>query len=160
MNRNLLGRGLLILAVFVVAVVLAYPPKEKINLGLDLQGGMHLALQVHTEDAVRAEVDSDIDRLLATAKDKGWTGVSARRIGDASFEVTGTSEANRDAVTKYLADSFRTYSTVRGASGLVYKMDDKTIAENERLAVHQAVETVRNRVDQFGVAEPVIQEAA
>ncbi|HEY8021223.1 MAG TPA: protein translocase subunit SecD [Thermoanaerobaculia bacterium] len=160
MNRNLLGRGLVIAASIIVAIVLAYPPKNKINLGLDLQGGMHLVLQVHTEDAVRAEVDSDVDRLLATAKDKGWTGVSSRRVGDSSFEVTGATEANRDAVTKYVADSFRNYSLARGAGGLVYKMDDKSVNENERLAVRQAVETIRNRVDQFGVSEPVIQEAS
>jgi preprotein translocase subunit SecD len=160
MNRKLLGRGLVILASVVVAVILAYPPKEKINLGLDLQGGMHLVLQVHTEDAVRAEVDSDIDRLLATAKDKGWTGLAAHRIGDASFQIDGATDANRDAVTQYVATNFRTYSRPRGAGGLVYAMDDKSVKENERLAVRQAVETIRNRIDAFGVSEPVIQEAS
>ncbi len=160
MNRKLLGRGLVILASVVVAVILAYPPKEKINLGLDLQGGMHLVLQVHTEDAVRAEVDSDIDRLLATAKDKGWTGLAAHRIGDASFQIDGATDADRDAVTQYVATNFRTYSRPRGAGGLVYAMDDKSVKENERLAVRQAVETIRNRVDAFGVSEPVIQEAS
>ncbi len=160
MNRKLLGRGLVILASVVVAVILAYPPKEKINLGLDLQGGMHLVLQVHTEDAVRAEVDSDIDRLLATAKDKSWTGVTARRVGDQSFQVDGASDSNRDAVTQYISTSFRNYSRPRGASGLVYRMDDKSVADSQRLAVRQAVETIRNRVDAFGVAEPVIQEAS
>jgi preprotein translocase subunit SecD len=161
MNRKLLGRGLVILASIVLAVVLAYPPKEKINLGLDLQGGMHLVLQVHTEDAVRAEVDSDVDRFLANAKDKGWTGVTARRVGDSSFVVEGTSEGNRDAVTQFLATSFgRDYDRAKGATGLVYQMKARTVQENERLAVQQAVETIRNRVDAFGVAEPVIQEAS
>src|SRR5689334_24679776 len=64
MNRNLLWRGLLILAVAAICVVLAYPLDKKINLGLDLQGGMHLVLQVHTEDALRAETDGDLGLLL------------------------------------------------------------------------------------------------
>jgi len=159
MNRNLLGRGLVILASILVAVILAYPPKEKINLGLDLQGGMHLVLQVHTEDAVRAEVDSDVDRLLATAKEKGWTGLTARRVGDAAFEVAGATEADRDAVTKVLTDSFRDYSLARGGN-LRYEMKPDVVNRNRQLAVKQAVETIRNRVDAFGVAEPVIQEGS
>ena len=71
MNRNLLWRGLLILAVAAICVVLAYPPKDKINLGLDLQGGMHLVLQVHTEDALRADTDADMARLIDLGKEKG-----------------------------------------------------------------------------------------
>jgi len=69
MKRNLLWRGLVILASIVISVLLAYPPRQKINLGLDLRGGMHLVLQVHTEDALRAQTDSDMERLLQQAKD-------------------------------------------------------------------------------------------
>src|SRR6476659_4203969 len=99
MNRKLLGRGLVILASIVVAIVLAYPPKEKINLGLDLQGGMHLMLQVHTEDALRAEVESEMDRLLRQAQEQKITGLTARRVSDVAFEVAGVTEASRDQVT-------------------------------------------------------------
>src|SRR5436305_12837187 len=98
MKRKLLGRGLLILAVVLSAIALAYPPKNKINLGLDLQGGMHLVLQVHTVDALRATVDNDVDRLTRLAADKGFAGVAAHRVGDTGFEATGASEANRDPV--------------------------------------------------------------
>src|SRR5215831_18111978 len=100
MKRKLLGRGILILAVVLAAVALAYPPKDKISLGLDLQGGMHLVLQVHTKDALRSTVDNDIERLPRLAQDKNLTGINARRIGDSAFEVTGVTEANRDQVTK------------------------------------------------------------
>ena len=81
MNRNLLWRGMLILAVAVVCVALAYPPKKKINLGLDLQGGMHLVLQVHTEDALRAETDSDMARLIDPARTRAPR-PQGRRTGD------------------------------------------------------------------------------
>src|SRR3954453_1886718 len=103
MNRNLLWRGILILAVAIGAVALAYPLNKKINLGLDLQGGMHLVLQVHTEDALRAETESDMQRLVDLAKGEGVPGLTARRVGDASFEVTGASLDNRGKL-RSLAD--------------------------------------------------------
>jgi preprotein translocase subunit SecD len=160
MKRKLLGRGLLILAVVLGAIALAYPPKQKINLGLDLQGGMHLVLQVHTVDALRATVDNDVDRLTRLAQDKSLAGLSAHRVGDTAFEVTGFTDANRDQVVKLVEDSFREYSRRKGAPGLVFDMSAKAIADNERLAVTQAKTTIDNRVNQFGVTEPVIQEAS
>ena len=98
MNRNLLWRGILILAVAIGAVALAYPLNKKINLGLDLQGGMHLVLQVHTEDALRAETDSDMSRLLNQTKDAKMTGLQGHRISDTSFEIAGVGPDSRDAV--------------------------------------------------------------
>ncbi|HSM14370.1 MAG TPA: protein translocase subunit SecD, partial [Thermoanaerobaculia bacterium] len=59
MNKRLLWRGVLIAALAALAAWSAWPPGEKINLGLDLQGGIHLVLQVQTQDAVRAEADKD-----------------------------------------------------------------------------------------------------
>ncbi len=98
MKRNLLWRGLLILASILLAVALMYPPEKKINLGLDLQGGMHLVLQVHTEDALRAETDSDMARLVDLAEEQKVAGLSARRTGDASFVISGASPQARDTV--------------------------------------------------------------
>jgi protein-export membrane protein SecD/preprotein translocase SecF subunit len=160
MKRKLLGRGLIILASILIAIALAYPPSEKIALGLDLQGGMHLVLQVHTVDAVRATVDNEVDRLIRLTKDKGPEGISAHRVGDSGMEVTGFTDANRDQVVKVLDDSFKDFQARKGTPGLVYEMTPRAIAENKKLAVTQAVTTIRNRVDQFGVAEPVIQESS
>ncbi len=160
MKRKLLGRGLLILAVVLAAIALAYPPKDKINLGLDLQGGMHLVLQVHTIDAVRATVDNDVDRLTRLAKDKNLEGLAAHRVGDSGFEITGFADTNRDQVVKMVEDSFRDYAPRKGAPGLVYDMNAAAVTANEKLAVSQAATTIRNRIDQFGVTEPVIQEAS
>src|SRR3954453_7064067 len=98
MNRNLLWRGILILAVAIGAVALAYPLNKKINRGLDLQGGMHLVLQVHTEDALRADTDADMARLIDLGKDKGAPGLTGHRVGDTSFAVTAPTPEARDAV--------------------------------------------------------------
>ena len=63
MYKNLKWRILSILIVIFGAVVLAYPLKEKISLGLDLQGGMHLVLEVKVEKAVEASLERFADDI-------------------------------------------------------------------------------------------------
>ncbi len=48
-----------------------YPPSEKIHYGLDLSGGIHLVLQVQTDDAIKAELDDSAQRLVSRARDEG-----------------------------------------------------------------------------------------
>src|SRR6185295_5392150 len=158
MKRPLLWRGILILAVTLICVALAYPPKEKINLGLDLQGGMHLMLQVHTEDALRAETDSDMARLVYMAREEGVTGLKARRTGDSSFVISGAGPDARDKVSSLYERVLRNrWELTRRGDDMVVTMNTQTVNEVSNGAVNQAVQTIRNRVDQFGVAEPVIQ---
>jgi preprotein translocase subunit SecD len=159
MKRNLLWRGLLILAILVIAVALAYPLDKKINLGLDLQGGMHMVLQVHTEDAVRAETDGDMGVLVQQAREEGVT-VTGRRVSDTSFEVTGVTPATRDKLVevyeKYLQGA---WDSNIGADRAVFTMKPPYADQTRKLAVTQAKQTINNRIDAFGVTEPVIQES-
>jgi preprotein translocase subunit SecD len=161
MKRNLLWRGLLILAVLVIAAAVAYPPEEKINLGLDLQGGMHLVLQVQTEDALRAETDSAMERLIQQAEEEGVAGLQPRRTGDTTFELAGVTPQSRGTLSDLATDRVLGpgWAIEGGGDRMVFSMRDTTVAEIRELAVTQAVQTIRNRVDAFGVAEPVIQEA-
>jgi len=154
-NRNLLWRGLLILAVTLICIALAYPPKKKINLGLDLQGGMHLVLQVHTEDALRAETDSDLARLLDQAKEQGAQGLTGRRTGDSTFMVSGSPEA-RDVASDIARKSLPRWESSSSEDGLVFTMNQQAVNEIQNGAVTQAVQTIDNRINQFGVTEPVI----
>src|SRR6185295_19434971 len=161
MKRPLLWRGILILVVTVVFLALFYPPKKKINLGLDLQGGMHLVLQVHTEDALRAETDSDMVRLLDTAQQERVAGVKGRRTGDAAFAVSAASPEARDKVAALHGRFFdNRWDMARQGEDLVFTMKTPAANEVRNSAVTQAVQTIRNRVDAFGVAEPVIQPLA
>ncbi len=159
MNRSLLWRGLLIVVVVGVLVASAYPLKKKLKLGLDLRGGMHLVLKVKTEDAVRAETESSMESAVRLLKDDGVPNVAAKRTSETSFELTGVPADKGDAVAdvydKYLQGSWN-YSRESGT--LVFTMKDKYEAETRRLAVQQAHQTIRNRIDAFGVTEPVIEE--
>ncbi|RPH57390.1 protein translocase subunit SecD [bacterium] len=163
MKRNLLWRGLLILAVLVTAAFVASPPKDKINLGLDLQGGMHLVLQVKTEDALRAETDSDLDRVLNLAEDEGeLTGVTGRRTGDSTFVVTAPSPDAADTVSG-LANRFgyqNRWNVSQAGNRVTFSMRGDEVNAVREGAVSQARQTISNRVDAFGVAEPVITTAS
>jgi preprotein translocase subunit SecD len=160
MKRNLLWRGILILAVAIVVVALAYPPKKKINLGLDLQGGMHLVLQVHTEDALRAETDSDMSRLLTQAQEAKLTGLQGHRLSDSSFEVTGVSPDGRDTVSTLAEKYLGNWSSQSQEGRIVFTMKPEAARNIEDLAVTQAKQTIDNRVNAFGVVEPVVQAAS
>ncbi len=167
MKGNLLWRGLLILAILVSAAVMAFPLNEKINLGLDLQGGMHLVLQVQTQDAVRAETDSDMDRMVQLGADEGMTGLEPRRLADNRFEVTGLAPdkvedfVNLVEERNYAGRNGRWDVAERGAGGngrVVFEMNDTAVNEVRRGAVAQAKQTIDNRINAYGVAEPTIAE--
>ncbi len=160
MKRNLLWRGLLILATILLSVALMYPPEKKINLGLDLQGGMHLVLQVHTEDALRAETDSDMARLVDLAEEQKVTGLSARRTGDAAFVISGASPQVRDTVAGLAERYLQRWDLNRQGDDLVFNMIDQAEKEVRNGAVTQAKQTIDNRVNQYGVTEPVITPTA
>jgi len=156
MKRPLLWRGLLILAVALIAAWLAYPPKDKINLGLDLRGGMHLLLQVHTEDALRAETDSDMAALVDRAKEKGVVGLKARRTGDSAFAVGATSE-QRDVLSDLAQRYLLRWNVSSLGDDMVFTMKTPEVNIVRNAAVNQAKTTIDNRINQFGVTEPLIQ---
>ncbi len=169
MKRNLLWRGLLILAVLLWAALSIYPPSQikklfqgenpepDIDLGLDLQGGMQLVLQVHTEDALRAEADSDMNVLIQQAQEKGVT-LRGERTGDTSIAVTGFTPDNRSSVAD-LADRYLGGWNLNAQDNrLVFTMKPDYANNIRKMAVTQAKQTIDNRVNAYGVAEPVIQE--
>jgi len=137
----------------------ASPPKEKIHLGLDLLGGMHLVLQVETDDAVRAETDNTIDAVERELEDLDVTGFEVDRTGDSTFDLLGVpasrdSEVRDEIVNRFLIG----WSMRRVGDRLHLELSGTEIKNIQQLAVNQARETIRNRIDAFGVAEPVIHE--
>ncbi len=158
MNKGLLVKGIFIAGLAVLAAFAAYPPKDKLNLGLDLQGGIHLVLKVETQDAIRAETDKDMEIVRREIAAAGVTSVATSRISDTSFDVTGV-PVDKDAVLNKAANDFLTserWDWNRDGSRTGFTMT----AANERLvrnlAVEQAKLTIDNRVNQYGVAEPSI----
>ena len=143
------------------AVYLSYPLKDKIALGLDLQGGMHLVLEVQTEKAVEASLeriaddikreiekeDYEIDRVSADYENKTVTVLMVDAIDLEAVEEI------MESFTAYLKNEGK----VREGRGYQFRLSKEEETRIEQNAVSQGLETIRNRVDQFGVAEPTIQ---
>jgi preprotein translocase subunit SecD len=139
------------------SILLAYPPQDKINLGLDLRGGVHLVLDVQADEALRAETEKDMDTLIRQLEEAGVTGVTARRTEDSKFEAVGVPPERRAEVEKVLDTYLPFWSFDSTPQALLFVRrpeEDNAISEQ---AVRQAEQTIRNRIDAFGVAEPVIQ---
>ncbi len=159
MDRSLVSRLIVIVVVVLVAAILAYPPKEKIHLGLDLLGGMHMVLQVETDDAIRAETDNAIDGIQRDLEEAGITGTDVTRTGDSSFEIRGVPVDRHDFVEEEIVERYHPgWNMRRLGSRLELELSAQEVKTIRELAVNQARETIRNRVDAFGVAEPVIHD--
>ncbi len=108
MKSSLRWRVLLTLGVTALAIFLAYPPSRKIKLGLDLKGGIHLVLQVMTEDAVNAETDQEISRFQEVFKRESITFTSATKEKPGHFYFAGLALDQegkaKDTVDKYTQD--------------------------------------------------------
>lgn len=158
-SSNLLSRGILIAAVLALSVWFFYPLDKKIKLGLDLQGGMHLVLQVQTDDALRADSDSDMQRLITEAKDKGLS-IAPVRLSPTSFEIAGLSPESKDSISKLGRENLPAWDLAESGDKVTLSLKPAEAAKIRDLAVTQAVQTIRNRIDEFGVAEPVITPAS
>ncbi|MFH0810912.1 MAG: protein translocase subunit SecD [Pseudomonadota bacterium] len=169
-------RALMILLVLVGSVMLLVPtisgqlpswwssalPADKIHLGLDLQGGMHMVLQVEAEKAVENTLDRAADNLKEELRRVGIRYAAVERKGF-GLTVQLLSGQDRAAFEKVVGEGFS--SLAMGDSrtddnGLTTFELPMPVSEQERIrkmAVDQAKETVSNRIDQFGVAEPDIR---
>ncbi len=158
MESKVLWRVLVILAVAAVCLWSLYPPGEKINYGLDLSGGIHLVLQVQTDDAIKAELDDAAQRLISRAQEDGVElGTVEASPADLSFTV-GVPAATDTVALRELANAWVPgYKATPGVGSWTFQLPpnmDRTVRD---MAVRSSLETIWNRVDQFGVAEPVIQ---
>jgi len=135
-------------------------PEKKINLGLDLQGGIDLELQVDLRKALEAAGDRGSDQIPNLLKDEGIEG-TAKRIDGTSNIAVMVSSADTARARQIIKDNSGLYLYLgatdgSGAPGLLYALQDWHEANIKETALQQAVETIRNRVDEFGVTEPVI----
>jgi preprotein translocase subunit SecD len=128
--------------------------KSAIKLGLDLRGGIHLVLQVNTADALKAERNDAVETLKGQTKDAAIGAVELPTDTSFSIAVTAQTDTTKleEAAKRFLPDW--NYSTAGGKWTFVLK--DPARRQMEDNAVSQAVETIRNRVDEFGVSEPLI----
>jgi preprotein translocase subunit SecD len=136
---------------------LSYALRHAIRLGLDLRGGIHLVLQVQTSDALKAERDEGAERMLAELRKQGIAAVAAEFPTEASFAVpipAGSDESKiSDAARRMLGDD---WTTASAGGKWIFRLTDVARRGIADTATSQALETIRNRIDEFGVSEPLI----
>ena len=127
---------------------------KKISLGLDLQGGLHMLLGVNTHEAVSSKI-----KTIAT---------SVKYFSDDEELLIDALSINEDSVTFTVLDADeipKMNEMLKQITGLDISVDElkytlkltkEDIAKTKDLAVAQAVETIRNRLDQFGLSEPTV----
>lgn len=133
--------------------------RNGLKLGLDLRGGIHLVMQVKAEDALRAEATDAAEHLKAEA---GKRGVAIGTLNPATadgFTITMSEDVSPAAVSDLVKSSLSPKDWSSDQSGREMRVSFREPAriEIESQALRQAVETIRNRVDALGVAEPAIQ---
>jgi len=173
-NQSLFYRTLLIAGLVVVAIIYLTPtfapelpdfwkeylPSQRIHLGLDLQGGTHLVMTVDVNKAIENSLDHMIEELKREGKDAKVNIVGAERK-DSSLQVT-VNNAERDQFTDLVKDRFPNLqiansSTEDGTASMQLVFTKREEQHLRESALDQSLETIRNRIDQFGVSEPIIQ---
>lgn len=137
---------------------------DPIHLGLDLQGGMHLVLGVEADKAIDSRLDTVVDQCEQSLREKDVVFKRVQRQGEQMIVTLYDEEAARQ-VDGLIGEQFRGMEagSAAGAEGLVTRAYRLTATEADNVreyAVRQALETLRNRIDQFGVSEPVLQRQA
>ena len=175
MRRGVLSRIILFAVATLVALVYLTPtfvtslapwwtgilPSEKIHLGLDLQGGSHLVLEVKVDKAIENNLDRVKTDLTNILRERGISGVSVERAKAGQLQVRASAE-NVERVRGLLKGEFQNLTLVNsesagGTTSLYLTLSKEEIRSLRDYAVDQSLETIRNRIDQFGVSEPIIQ---
>lgn len=139
-----------------------YMPKDKISLGLDLQGGTHLVLEVETQKVLEGYLDLIVGDLEETFRNQNIHVKKIVREGADTLLLMlydkPTAETARNLIGKKHPHLEASNPVEEGGFVSVQiRLDEKTAREKRDSSVVQALETIRNRIDQFGVSEPVIQ---
>ncbi len=99
-NSNMWKVGLIVLVIG-FSILMMYPPDKKINLGLDLKGGMHLVLEVQTSKAIEIQTEQSIEQLRSLLKESSIKYENVRREGTNKIEIYGISLDDERKVKGY-----------------------------------------------------------
>ncbi len=132
------------------------PRAERLNLGLDLRGGMHLVLEVQAEKAVENTVERLVAELRRAAEKEQIPLEEIRREGWDRIRIRLTDTSAQEKLSKLLADYPNLKREGIGPDQILLTLDEREANRIQEMAVRQSLETIRNRVDQFGVTEPYI----
>src|SRR4030095_5966028 len=175
MNPNLKWKALFILAVMLLCIygLIGLPTfptsvaqmksnfSKQIKLGLDLQGGTHLVLQVQVQEAIAQETDQMVDRLTTQLRDKNIRYEEVRRVDDTHILVGNVDSAQtsefRDFVQQQYGALWETAPAAGENAGYTLTLRASAIAQIQENTMSQSLETIERRINALGLTEPTIQ---
>jgi len=175
MNPNLKWKALFILVVIVLCIYFVvgipnFPTSlgtlkdnfaHQIKLGLDLQGGTHLILQVQVQEAIAQETDQTVDRLTTALRTKNIRYDEVRRVDDTHVIVRNVpsdqASAFRDIIHAQYEGVWELSSAPGEINGYLLTLRPSAIANIQETTMAQSLETIERRINALGLTEPTIQ---
>ncbi|WP_274872530.1 protein translocase subunit SecD [Serratia marcescens] len=131
---------------------------EPMKLGLDLRGGVHFLMEVDMDTALSKLQEQTMDTLRSELREKGIPYASIRKLDNNGVEVRFRDDAARDQAISYIGPRQRDLVlSANGANTMKANLTDARLSEAREYAVQQNITILRNRVNQLGVAEPLVQ---
>jgi preprotein translocase subunit SecD len=134
---------------------------HQIKLGLDLQGGTHLILQVQVQEAIAQETDQTVDRLATQLRTKNIHYDEVRRADDTHVLAhgldSGQVSAFRDIVTAQFGNAWDLGAAPGDPNGYLLTLRPSAIAAIQESTMSLSVETIERRINALGLTEPTIQ---
>ncbi len=173
MNPNLKWKALFITAIILLCIfgLIGLPdfPKswagiksnfaQQIKLGLDLQGGTHLILQVQVQQAISQHTDQNVDRLTTQLREKNIRNEGILKVDDTHILVRNLATDQTSAFRDTINDLFSEWDMTPAPgepSGYLLTLRAKTVTDIQTRTMDQSQETIRRRIDQLGLTEPVV----
>ncbi|MDR2368918.1 MAG: protein translocase subunit SecD [Deltaproteobacteria bacterium] len=179
MKKNLIWRGLVLFLVLGCGLFYLLPtllghgsadgkpqgfwakvlPAKYLNLGLDLKGGIYLTMEVDLQVAINNGTRRAMDELRRRLNSAGVGGYTLDNENSTEITMEVTDPAAKPAIDKVLSDYFGETLRASGADGpkSTLTFTDDALADLKDMTARQALETIRNRIDMYGVAEPDIR---
>jgi preprotein translocase subunit SecD len=175
MNPNLKWKAVFILGVILICIFFifglpTFPTSlaqikdnftRQIKLGLDLQGGTHLILQVQVQEAIAQETDQTVDRLTTQMRAKGIRYDEVRRVDDTHVVVRNVPSDQISQFRDLVHDQFELNWELNSAPGEVnaylLTLRQSAIARIQETTMSQSLETIERRINALGLTEPTIQ---
>jgi len=134
---------------------------KQIKLGLDLQGGTHLILQVQVQEAIAQETDTTVDRLTTLLRSKNIHYDEVRRVDDTHILVRNVDSSQLSDLRDLVAQQYNNVWDMSSAAGdptsYTLTLRPGAIAQLQESTMTQSLETIARRINALGLAEPSIQ---
>jgi preprotein translocase subunit SecD len=178
MKKNLTARTVIIIATILLCIygIIGLPTSkaalqqnlhDNIRLGLDLQGGSHLVLEVQVQDAVKADADQTIERLKDDLKKQNiqWASMdrndpqTVAEAGNVEIAIKGIPATQSSALRNLVSERYSTYVlTALNSTDYSMRLKPSDLLDLKRDTVQRTMDTISNRIDQLGLAEKSVQQ--